>query len=294
MSKLIVNSDYIFSPIKYDDESFIKYSKFLNFVFIEKIPKTLKFINWEYNQNPLGKAFGYDAFYKNDLVAHYSAQPIECLIDGIQKKGLLALHVATHPEHQGKSLFSVINNLTHEKALSEGYEFVVGIANKNSTPRYVKALGFKLLGSLEAKIGINYPQYKFNAKNSISFKRIWTSETVKWRLKDPSYLHQLKKHNDYISVIAPTHIKGIGAIVNQFGITDYPDVIKDYCDKKNKYYPLKIWLGIDKNMKWKTSVNIPSRLRPSPLNLIYLNLKDPGHSLGKENIYFYNLDFDAF
>lgn len=283
--------NYIYKEIRYDKISLKKYADLLNLVFKEKIPKTVEFLDWEYNQNPLGKAYGYDAFFNDEIIAHYSAQPIYSNIEGKITKGLLALHVATHPNHRGKGLFSVINNKAHEKASSDGCEFVVGVANKNSAPRYVKALGFKIIRQLDAKIGILIPKKDNYEKDSYCYYRIWDENLINWRLKDPSYKHKIIEKKEILTVIAPTHIKYINAIIYQIPVNQMKGF--QYSGIKH-LFPLKIWLGIDKKLKWISSINIPTRLRPSPLNLIYLNLKDSKHILDKDNILFSNLDFDAF
>ena len=54
--------DYIFKEIEYSRQSLQLYADFLNFVFKGKILTTTDFLDWEYNQNPLGKAYGYNAF----------------------------------------------------------------------------------------------------------------------------------------------------------------------------------------------------------------------------------------
>lgn len=283
--------EYILKKIEYDIPNLCKYADLLNIVFKEKIPKTVDFLDWEYNQNPLGKAYGYDAFYKDELVAHYSAQPIISNIEGKITKGLLALHVAIHPGHRGKGLFTEIHNRTHEKAISDGFEFVMAVANNMSAPRCVKALDFKIIRRLDARIGFGVPHKDDYDKSSYSYYRIWDKDTIEWRLKDPSYKHIVREKKGILTVFAPTHINYFSAIIAQMKQNEFGSIKIDEEDSVNF---LRVWLGIDKNMKWKTSFILPEKLKPSPLNLIYLNFKDSSHRLDGDSLFFNNIDFDAF
>ena len=152
-----------------------------------------KYLNWEYNLNPIGKAVGYNAWYNNKLAAHYVAQPIIMLINGKEARGLLSINTATHPEHQRKKLFTTLADATYQHAKNLGYSFVIGVANANSTPGFIRKLGFELISPLTAKIGIGRINYQ-STKNPNTCERLWSRESLKWRLRNP-----LKKYSINIS-----------------------------------------------------------------------------------------------
>jgi hypothetical protein len=284
--------EYAFEEIKYDIESIEKYALFFNILSKQNIPKLNKSLSWEYTGNPLGNAFGFDAIYETNIVAHYSAQPIICIIDGELKKGLLALHVATHPEHQRKGLFKIINNLTHEKASSEGYEFVIGVANAKSAPRYQKSLNFQIVCNLDARIGFGLPKLTQNKDSEYSFKRVWDENTLKWRLKNPVRTYGFLMKDDDIYTLADTNKFGFKAVITSFSKDYSPNI--NAADIKQKIHSPVLWLGINNEIKWNYSLNLPLFLRPSPLFLIYYNLKNQINKLNKEKVLFNNIDFDAF
>jgi hypothetical protein len=48
----------------------------------------------------------------------------------------------THPNHQGKGLFTKLAKLTYDLAKEEGIEFIFGFPNKNSYPGFIKKLNW--------------------------------------------------------------------------------------------------------------------------------------------------------
>ena len=95
---------------------------------------SFEYIKWQYMDNPNGQVVSYNAFDENNnLAAHYAAIPIKMSFGNEIVPGLLSLNTATHPNHQGKKLFTKLATLTYEKAYDMGYKFVIGVANANST-----------------------------------------------------------------------------------------------------------------------------------------------------------------
>ena len=103
------------------------------------------FLEWQYEQNPIGKAIGFNAFFEDKLVAHYAAIPINCLISGVVTKGLLSINTKTDSAHQGKGLFTLLAEETYSFAKELGFHFIVGVANDNSVYGFTKKLSFQLV-----------------------------------------------------------------------------------------------------------------------------------------------------
>jgi GNAT superfamily N-acetyltransferase len=131
-----------FKPLEVAPPDIQNYADLFKAVFNEPEVLTTKFLDWLYAKNPVGNAFGLNAWSDGELAAHYAAIPVVYLINGVKTKGLLALNTATHPKHQGKGIFTKIGNAANELAASRGYEFVSGVANQNSTDGYLRKLGF--------------------------------------------------------------------------------------------------------------------------------------------------------
>jgi GNAT superfamily N-acetyltransferase len=273
--------DYSFRNTNTDTNSIKLYSELLSLVFPETKKYTVNFLNWQYNLNPYGKVVGYDAFFNDELAAHYVTIPVVYSYRSEQFKGLLSLNTATHPKHQGKKLFTQLAAKTYEYAAQQGYQFVIGVANQNSTHGFITKLGFELISPLEVnmflgKSGI-YP------KNQDLFHSEWNERSINWRLNNPEAAY-FENHG---TVICNTHIKYIKAVLSQ---QPNLDIVKfDHATA-----PVKMTIGLNLKNKGWFNVNLPDKYKPSPLNLILKPLGDFSLGLNKSNIYFELIDFDAY
>ena len=70
-------------------------------------------------------------------------------------------------------MFTILAERTYQYAAENGYRFVIGVANAQSTHGFIKNLDFKLIGPLDFKIGLGmniYPQCDY------TFTRYWDQE----------------------------------------------------------------------------------------------------------------------
>lgn len=273
--------EYIFKQTKTDDESLLEYAKLLSSVFTDTTKFTFEYLKWQYKLNPHGEVLGYDAFYNNQLVAHYVTIPVLYRINGELKKGLLSLNTATHPNHQGKGMFTKLATKTYETAKEKDYNFVIGVANQNSTHGFLKKLDFSLITSLEVKTGTGKISYDTENYN---FKSYWDENSLKWRLNSPSSSYFLNK-NRLITKASKIEIFAqltINKVISQFKI-------------KSKKAPFTLWIGLAKNIKAKgVFISLPQKLKPAPLNLIFKPLNNDTTIPSKKDILFELIDFDVY
>jgi predicted N-acetyltransferase YhbS len=277
--------DYQFSPIETDQKSLMEIAELLKKSFPDSTKFTLPFLEWQYRDNPDGKIVGFNAFQNGKLVAHYAVQPMYASIDGKNEKGLLSLNTATHPEHQGKKLFTRLAEMSYESAAKQGYRFVVGVANANSTHGFINKLGFQLVGKLHAKLGFGKIVRTRDAHHG--YKRNWNKENTEWRLSNPENKYSVNESY----VLASAQI-GINAILSEL---NEPLSFKGF-KKSSGLKPLKLWIGIDSTIDWKKSkyFDIPDKLRPSPLNFIFKDLSGSSRKLLFSAVRFSAIDFDAY
>ena len=198
----------------------------------------------------------------------------------------MSLNTATHPQHQGKKLFTTLAEMSYKTAVEQGYGFVIGVANANSTHGFVNKLGFQLVGKLDAKLGSGKIVKK--EENVFDFKKIWNESTLNWRIKNPENKYKIKGNKIYSKTDKP----GIEAIL-------YDGEKKHYLTDNNVslgFKPVKLFIGIDNSIDWKKSFyfNIPDKMRPSPLNFIFKDLTGKNRILDFSKIKFDALDFDAY
>lgn len=271
--------EFEFKQSQTDDDNLVKYADLLSAVFPNTKKYTFDFLKWQYLDNPHGKVVGYDAYFDGKLAAHYVTIPVLYSKSGKCYKGLLSLNTATSPEFQGKGLFTKLAERTYQLGESLGYEFVIGVANQNSTHGFIKKLGFQLIAPLDAYIYL----FKNECDNNIGkfFMSSWDESSILWRMKNPE--------NKYLSDGKYTYSN-----------TD-KTFIKACLSFKHKYdtsiklgFSFKMSIGLNNTPSGFIKFKIPDKLKPSPLNLIYKQLKQLDFTVTKENIYFELIDFDAY
>ncbi len=272
--------DYQIEQVKVDDNSLREIQSLLQLVFKEHADKfSFAYLKWQYAENPVGTIVGFNAYLDNVLAAHYVTMPIFMTINGQKTLGLLSLNTATHPDHRGKQLFSILAERTYRYAAENSYKFVIGVANANSTHGFLKHLKFKLVGPLTFKIGIGnniYPQRDY------IFTRYWDKETMDWRLKNPS----MKYYKNGDLIVSPIKV-GFKKLVchNGANLATLP---------KLRLRPLNLYIGYGANLNKGIYVNLPKFIKRSPFNLIFRDLTDgllP--EVTKDNILFELIDFDV-
>jgi hypothetical protein len=279
---------YTFRPVTVDKEGIRQCAALLNVVFPQSDVLNEAYLKWEYADNPAGKIVGFNAFEGDEIAAHYVTQPVVANLFGRETKGLLSLNTATHPNHQGKKLFITLADMTYKYGAENGYEFVFGVANANSTPGFLNKLGFQHVAPLQAKVGIGKIKIVRTAKE-YCFERLWPRELLEWRMKNPYHQYKISGSNIY----APTGKYGIKAIMGDFK----NELLSNFKSHSlSSINPMKLWMGIDPRIAWKGSMyyEIPQKMRPSPLNLIFKDLTDENRKLDANAVKFRAIDFDAY
>ena len=240
---------------------------------------SMEYLKWQYADNPVGEIVGFNAYMGDVLAAHYVTMPIYMNINGQKTLGVLSLNTATHPEHRGKRLFTILAEKTYEYAAEKGYKFVIGVANANSTHGFIKHLGFKLIGPLTFKVGAGQNLYH---RNDYIFKSCWDDETIDWRLKNPSM--EYYKNGDMI--VSPIKL-GFKKLIyhDKGGLVSLP---------KLRGRPFNLYIGYGADLSKGVYCGIPKFIEHSPFNLIFRDLTDGTlPEVTKDNILFELIDFDV-
>lgn len=263
------------------------YATLLSDVFGAESKFTPDAIAWRYRDNPAGQVVGADAWDGDRLAAHYVACPTVALIDGQPVKGLLSLNTATHPDYQGRGLFTKLANAAYEQGAGGGYKFVIGVANANSTPGFLKKLAFQDVGRLHAGVLTRAPN-RF-APRPLQYQGAWSGELLRWRLANPAAAYKVGRIGDVIGVWAKTHMPFIQCAAFLPSEAD-PQL------KGRAPMAFSLYLGLDP--RWPLGaqgfVPVPEKLRPSPLNLIWRPLGGGPAQLRADATAFSFLDFDPY
>ena len=246
-------------------------------------------IAWRYRDNPAGQVVGMDAWDGERLAAHYVTCPLEARIDGAVVKGLLSLNTATHPDSQGRGLFTTLAEAAYAQGVAAtAMPFVIGVANANSTPGFVKRLGFQHVGRLHAGVLASLPR-RF-APADVQYQGVWRDPLLAWRLANPAGRYAAARRDGLIAVWARTHLPFVrcAALLPDDGQTLPPGAA-----------PLaaSLFLGLEPRMSLGRQgfLAVPEAMRPSPLNLIWRPLSPAVPAeLRADAVALNFLDFDPY
>ena len=250
---------------------------------------TPQYLQWLYAENPAGQVVGVDAMVGDRLAATYVTIPARLRVEGSSVRGLLSLNTATDPDFQGKGLFTRLATAVFERSAAAGYGAVYGVANANSTPGFVRKLGFQLLEPLRAAVGWgpSYCRHLEGAWREARLVREWPAEDLAWRQRNPAN---------------PLTARGRPGGLTEFrGATGYPLLHATaflpgrFAEEAGQGWAPSVYIGVVPAAFRRRGayLDVPDRLRPSPLNLIFRSLAGaPSPSAGQSFISF--LDFDAF
>ena len=177
--------DYAIRPVEPSPGELSATADLMHTVFPTGMHMPPEYLRWQYQANPAGPAVGFNAFAGSELAAHYVTLPLVAHLEGSLRKGLMSLNTATHPSHQGKGLFTRLAEATYAEAAQRGYEFVVGVANANSTPGFIRKLRFQLVSPLEVHLGLGPGRAR--GVDSAGFRIQWTEELLRWRLESAPF-----------------------------------------------------------------------------------------------------------
>lgn len=252
---------------------------------------SVAYLNWLYTENPLGEAIGFNAVDGNRLAAHYICTRALVNLDGAPVPALLSLNTATHPDYQGRGLFTRLAEATYEAGADERIGLVYGVANANSTPGFVRKLGFELVEQLESRVGVG-GLGRFDWPSMISaarFRQAWRPDYLAWRRRSPANPVSVAAANsDWVGLAAASGRPFLHAWaeIPSDGNVLVPEVRQ----------PIgRVWLGLVPAGHGRFGLYraLPQRLRPSPLNLIFKSLDKPSSLAAGESMFSF-LDFDAF
>jgi GNAT superfamily N-acetyltransferase len=278
-----------FKPIAVDAESLAAYVRLFELCFAGTSKFNLPYLQWLYQANPDGQVIGFDAWADGELAAHYACIPTRVLVGQQVVTALLSLNTATHPNHQGKGLFTQLAQQTYERGAQMGVDCVYGVANANSTPGFVRKLGFQHAGALDAKVGLGAPSLRFGNDGDVSFKRVWSDAALAWRCQNPANRIQMHARSNTIELTAPALGGSACNASAELPLRSVPFA-------GGLVSPARLFIG-RVPQAWGMSpmyVNIPERFRPSPLNLIYRSLSSRVANIDPASVLLSFLDFDAY
>ena len=286
-------------PVQYDAAMLARYGALFKACFPAAGKFTPAYLDWLYLANPDGRALGFDAWDGERLAAHYVCVPARAWVEGQDVPVLLSLNTATHPDYQGQGLFTRLAAMSYEAGLQAGFDGVYGVANANSTPGFVRKLGFQLVRPLEARIGLGGLRHGPKPPaEALSFERSWSMAALRWRCANPHnpvFARAGRDARTRFYAAASGHKLPAYAELDDARLAAAIAAIDIGADAP-PLSPLRLFIGLapDACARYPNYASIPLRLRPSPLNLIYRSFAPRVAQLDPTRIVFSFLDFDAY
>jgi GNAT superfamily N-acetyltransferase len=277
----------------------------------------LDYLRWLYDRSPFGPVIETNLDDELGRAGHYAIVPVELSIDGHARAGALSLNTAVHERARGGGLFTRLAANTYATARERGIHIVVGVANANSTPGFVRRLEFELVTPLPATVllpapgrrgavrtmaagaagALEHPELDaLLAAPASGLARRWTRESLAWRLARPAreYLVYHAPGALAVSVLDRRGAARVAVLLAVFAAADVTPaaaraIVRAACLAHRA--PLALHVGVNDRLTLR-GVPLPERLRPSPLNFIYRDLAagGPAPAIAHWEL----LDFDAY
>jgi hypothetical protein len=279
-----------------------------------------EYLRWLYERSPFGPVIETNLDDARGRAGHYALLPIALTRDGVAHSAALSLNTAVHERARGGGTFVRLATETIAEARHRGVETVVGVANANSTPGFVRRLDFELLTALPASVLLPAPGSRGGIRSgwagASAFERgglaaraesllapppagearSWTPQTLRWRLARPGARYALHRAKDLLAVSCcdSRHSVRVAILLKVFAASRVSvgmrrALVRAAC--RFHRAPIALHVGLNELVDFR-GVALPERLRESPLNLIYRGLQTqaPAASI----VRFEFLDFDAY
>ncbi len=225
---------------------------------------TREYLKWLYADNPVGAVIGVDAYANGELAAHYALVPVEVELKGKTFLACWSLNTATHPRFQGRGLFLKLAEEAYRIAAARGCMSVIGVANKNSTPGFLRRLGFQHLGQLAVSVGYAALDYRDDER---VLARAWSSRSIEWRLKNPWRRYFVSKADGKCSIFTTIGPWSMPVFLCRLNEDKISGLTMASLPLFSRMQP-RLLLGFQL-VKRGLSVPLPKALWPSPWNVIY-------------------------
>jgi N-acetylglutamate synthase-like GNAT family acetyltransferase len=120
------------------------------------MPKSEEYWRWKHIDNPFGASPVLLAWDGSKLVGVRAFMRWRWKLGTSTREAVRAVDTATHPDYQGKGIFSKLTKASLETCKERGWHFVFNTPNDKSKPGYLK-MGWIEAGKLPLNIGIKRP-----------------------------------------------------------------------------------------------------------------------------------------
>ncbi len=278
------------------------------------------YLRWLYERSPFGTVIEANLDDDAGRAGHYALVPIALIADGAQHAGALSLNTAVDERARGGGVFVRLAEEALDAARARGVETVLGVANANSTPGFLRRLSFELVGALPATVLLPLPGRPHKVRSAWArdeafapggvaddldallapprhgIARAWSQTTLCWRVASPDATYALHRSDHVLAISTVDRSKAVPVVMFLKAFASAPPsaaerhaLVRAAC--RFHRAPVALHVGFNDMVAFR-GPSLPERLRTSPLNLIRRDLGEtaPAGAI----VRFEFLDFDAY
>jgi GNAT superfamily N-acetyltransferase len=115
-----------------------------------------RFFEWKHRQSPFGVSPAWVALDGERVIGFRTFMRWEFEHEGRVRRAIRAVDTATHPDYQGRGIFSALTRAGLDQMRYEGVDYVFNTPNDNSRPGYLK-MGWQVVGRLPVSVRMRSP-----------------------------------------------------------------------------------------------------------------------------------------
>lgn len=222
---------------------------------------TPEYLRWLQLGNPDGPGLALAARQGGELVGHVGLAPMRVRVHGAPTDAVLVHDVATAPRLRRQGLCTRLVGHGLDLAADRGHRCAVVVANARSVDLFTRRHRFTALGPLEARLTLARPPAP-TIERDARFARIWSEESLRWRLARPAVRYTRERHGDRLRIEADTGIAGIrvelASLPGDEAALGGAAAVPEHAG----FVPLRLYLGLDAGRHWglRPAIDLPPRL----------------------------------
>ena len=284
-----------------------------------------QYLRWLYDENPAGPGI-WDSTDEEDgvRVAHYALIPQTWRNADGPQPFVFSLNAVTHNRAQKSGYFKKIGDTIYDRAAAAGKKGIIAVPNANSTPAAIKYWKYEFLMQMPVRMVFPRPARGSEShwldeqyRSSDAFAEViadldahpadgWTCsyspDYLRWRLAQPHARYSMHITEHVVGISARSDYRGFpitviikmlprpGVDTTTTPVSGAP-VVAAAC--RHHRTPVALYSGFNARVSLP-GFELPLRVRPVPLNLIYKSLSDDVPQQGFRLDTYEFLDMDAF
>jgi hypothetical protein len=225
-------------------------------------------LEWQYLKNPTGPARYVNAYSESgELIAHYAVLPTPPLADPpvAFAATYFSLNTAVHPAARVPGLMVATGRALFRRLQEEGPALVLGVANENSFQGFVRVLGFQSLGRLSLTLHLPGTLPTINAPRALAHD----PAHLAWRTARPGHT----AYGDAAQGALTVRLHHRGVPLDAVLSTGLPEeMVRNLALPRPTAWIPRLYAGFGGRVGH--GIEVPQRLRPSPLQYIVRVLGD--------------------